>query len=79
MVKNPLANAENVRDLSSIPGLGRRRGWPPTQVFLSGEYHGHGSLVGYSRQGHKKLDSTHARDILTSKMLFTIYLKFTHI
>ena len=48
MVKNPLANAEDVRDVSSIPGLGRRRRWPPILVLLPGESQGHGSLVGYS-------------------------------
>ena len=27
-------------------------------VFLSGESHGQGSLVGYGSQGHKELDTT---------------------
>ena len=30
--------------------------WLPTLVFLSGEFHGQKSLVGYSPWGHKELD-----------------------
>ena len=30
----------------------------PTPVFLPGESHGQGSLVGYSSWGHKKSDMT---------------------
>ena len=41
VVKNPPANAGDVRDLGSIPGLGRSpgegRAWQPTPVFLPGE------------------------------------------
>ena len=43
-----------------IPGLGRfpwRRAWPPTPVFLPGEFHGQRSLVGCSPWGHKELDT----------------------
>ena len=35
-----------------------RRKWQPTPVFLSGESHGHRSLVDYSPWGHKELDTT---------------------
>ena len=35
-----------------------RREWQPTHVFLLGESHGQGSLVGYSPCGHKELDRT---------------------
>ena len=35
-----------------------RRKWQPTPVFLPGESHGQRSLVGYSPQGHKELDTT---------------------
>ena len=48
-------------DLGSIPGLGRSPGgdpWQPTPVFLSGEFHGRRSLVGYSPWDHKELDMT---------------------
>ena len=49
VVKNPPADAGDVRDVGSIPGLGRspggRHGNP---VFLPGESHGQRSLIGYS-------------------------------
>ena len=50
MVKNPPASAD-VRDLDSIPELGRSPGGghgSPTPVFLPGESHGQRSLAGYS-------------------------------
>ena len=53
MVKNSPANVGNVRDVrvvASIPGSGRSPGgrhYNPL-VFLPGESHGQGSLVGYS-------------------------------
>ena len=41
-----------------------RRAWQPTPVFLTGESHGQGSLVGYSPWGHTESDTTeHDRDI----------------
>ena len=50
MVKNPSANAEDMRHgfnpwVRKIPW---RRGWQPTPVFLPGESHGQKSLVGYT-------------------------------
>ena len=36
VVKNPPANAEDLRDMSSIPGWGRSP-WQLTSVFLPGE------------------------------------------
>ena len=39
----------NAGDLGLTPGLGRSSGeWLPTPVCLSEEFHGQGSLVGYS-------------------------------
>ena len=35
-----------------------RRKWQPIPVFLPGDSHGQGSLMGYSSQGHKELDTT---------------------
>ena len=35
-------------DLGLIPGLGQRREWLSTPVFLPGEFHGQRRLVGYS-------------------------------
>ena len=60
-VKNPPARAEDMRDVGSIPGLGRipwRRKWQPTLVFLPGESHGQRSWAGYSPWGHKESDTT---------------------
>ena len=35
-----------------------RRQWQPTPVFLPGESHGPGCLMGYSSWGRKELDTT---------------------
>ena len=35
-----------------------RRSWQPTPVFLSENFEGHRSLVGYSAWGRKELDTT---------------------
>ena len=51
VVKNPPANAGDIRDMGSIPGSERspwRRKWQPTPVFLPEESHGQRSLVGYN-------------------------------
>ena len=47
-------SACSARDPGWIPELVRssgRREWLPTLVFLPGEFHGQGSLVGYSSWG----------------------------
>ena len=54
VVKNPPANAGDIRDAGSTPGSGRfpwRRPWQPIPVLLPGESHGQRSLAGY-RVGH---------------------------
>ena len=50
MIKNLPANAGDVRDVGSIPGLERYPGGGHDNlgVFLPGESHGERSLVGYS-------------------------------
>ena len=52
VVKNPPANAGDMGDSGSIPGLGRKIPWrraqQPTSVCLPGECHGQRSLEGYS-------------------------------
>ena len=51
VVKNPLANAGNIRDTGSILSPEdplEERAWQPTPVFFPGEFHGQRSLVGYS-------------------------------
>ena len=61
MVKNPPANAGDIRDVDSICGLGRslEEGLATQlQYFLPGEFHGQRSLTGYSPWGHKEADMT---------------------
>ena len=56
-VKNPFANAGDLRDEGSIPGLGKmlqKKKWQPTPVFLPGTSHGQRSLAGYSPWRRKK-------------------------
>jgi len=60
VIKNPPANAEDIRDASLIHGWGRFPGegqWQPTPVFLPGKIHGQTSLGqlqsrGLHRVGH---------------------------
>ena len=60
MVKNPPANAGDIRNLDLIPGLGRSSGGghgnPP--VFLPGEFHGPrgawwATVHGVAKSGHE--------------------------
>ena len=51
VIKNPLTNAGDIRDMGLIPGLEKipwRRAWQPTPVFLPGEYHGQKGMPGCS-------------------------------
>jgi len=52
VVKNPSANAGNIRDTGSTPGSGRSpgegNGYHCSLVSLPGESHGKRSLAGYS-------------------------------
>ena len=63
VVKNLPANAGDIRDLGSIPGLGKspwRRARQPTPVFLPGESHGQRSLSDCGPKGRKESDMTEA-------------------
>ena len=40
-----------------------RREWPPAPAFLSGEFHGQRSLVGYNPQGHTEAHMTEVTDL----------------
>ena len=63
VVKNPFANAGDVRDVGLIPGSGISPGGghgnSPQYSWLE-NLHGQRSLAGYSPQGHKELDMTEA-------------------
>ena len=52
--------------------------WQPTLVFLPGEFHGQGSLAGYSPLGHKELDTAEHKDngnkIQSTKILVLVLL-----
>ena len=57
------ANAGDIRDVGSIPMLGRSPGEGhvnPLQLFLPGESHGQRSLEGYSSWSCKESDTTEA-------------------
>ena len=59
VLKNPPANAGDIRDASLIPGFGRSPGeGSGNLLFFPGESHGQRSLEGYSPQGCKKSDMT---------------------
>ena len=62
LVKNTSANAEDVGDMGSIPGVERSPGGgkrnPLQYLFLPREALGQRSLAGYSPGGHKVLDIT---------------------
>ena len=62
-VKNPLANAANLRDAGSIPGSrrspGERNGNPLLYSCLKNPM-GIGRGAGYSPGGHKESDMTNA-------------------
>ena len=61
VVKNPPANAGDMRNLDLIPGLGRSPGGGhgnSLQYSCLENPHGERSLVGYSPWGHKELGMT---------------------
>ena len=63
VVKNPPANAGDIRDTGSIPGLGRSLGGGhgnPLQYSCLENPHGQRSLVDYSSYGCKESDMTEA-------------------
>ena len=57
LVRNlPVVQEIQVRSLGQEDPM--EKGMAPTPVFLPGEFHGQGSLVGYSPWSHKELDTT---------------------
>ena len=62
-MKNPAANAGDIRDAGSIPGFGKipwKRTWQSTPVFLPGESHGQRRLTGYNPWGCTESEITEA-------------------
>ena len=81
MVKNPTANAGDIRDTGFIPGLGRSPGGGhgnPFRCSCLENPHGQRSLAGYSPQGHKESDTTelfkHTTIDIMYKELFSLSL-----
>ena len=63
VVKNPPANAEDVKDADSVPGSGRAPGGGhgnPLQYSWLENPHGQKRLGGYSSWGRKESDMTEA-------------------
>ena len=63
VLKNPPANAGDIRATGSIPGLGRSPGGSrgnPVQYSCLENPHGQRSLAGYSSQGCTESDMTEA-------------------
>ena len=61
VVKNLPANAADIRDAGSIPGLGRSPGGGNSNPFQDSSLenpHGWRSLAGYRPWGHNELDMT---------------------
>ena len=61
MVKNVPANAGDIKDRGSMPGVSKfpwRRAWQPIPAFLPRGFHGQRSLAGYSPWGFKESDVT---------------------
>ena len=58
MVKNLPVIEGDIRDMGSIPGLGRSPGGGHGNSLQFGESHEQRWLVGYGPQGHKESDTT---------------------
>ena len=76
VVKNPVANAEDIRDPGSIPGSGRSPGegnGNPLQYSWLTNPHGQRSLMGYSPWDSKQSDTTEQLFIYIYLSIFYIY------
>ena len=63
VVKNPPANAEDIRDVGSIPGLDRYSGGGHSNLLQYSCQENpidRGALAGYSPYGNTELDTTEA-------------------
>ena len=75
VVKNLPAHAGDIRAAGSIPGLGRSSGeghGNPLQYSCLENPHGQRSLVGYSPQGCKELDTSDLVQHLTNILFLNI-------
>ena len=61
--KESACQCRRTRFDSRVRGVPWRRKWQPTPVFLSGEFHGQMSLVGYSLWCHKQSDVIERRTL----------------
>ena len=76
-LKKPSANAEDTRDMGSVPGLGRspvEGNDQPTTVFLPGKFQGQRILVGYSPWGCKESDTVQHVHVCTCTHTFFFFL-----
>ena len=67
-LKESACNAEDKRDVGSIPGSGRSPGGGhgnPFQYSCLENLHGQRSLAGYSQYDHKELDTTEQLSIVS--------------
>ena len=72
--KEPACHCRRLKRCGFCAWVGKipwRRARQPTPVFLPGESHGQKSLVGYSPQGRKELDTTEATQHACGKPTFT--------
>ena len=74
MVTNLPVNVGDAREVGSNLRLGRspwRRKWQPTPVFLPGKSYGQKSLLGYSPEACKELDTTEHTHTHTHNRIIT--------
>ena len=75
VVKNPPTNQHRRCEFDPwVRKIPRRRKWPPTPVFLLGEFHGQRSLMGYSPWGLKRV----RHDWMTNTHAYTHTHTHTH-
>ena len=83
LVAQMVKRVSTMRETGFNPWVGKipwRRKWQSTPVLLPGKSHGQRSLVGYSPQGRKELDTTEQLhfDFRIPKLIMDIYKKQTH-
>ena len=82
VVKNPTANAGDIREAGSIPGLGRSpQGGHgnPLQYSSLENYHGQRCLAGCSPRGQKELDMTGRLSTAHSYSLFQSHIIYRNL